>query len=128
MRVGRCRALLTLTRTPPTILCVSTITSHPSVNWNLFGNTNVFRFGKETQRFFTAFAADAALFHAAEWNAQVAHEPAIYPDGAGVDSFGHPMGAAQVLRPNARREAVFNVVGVIDHVFFTVKGRDCYHG
>src|SRR5262249_36079704 len=83
---------------------------------------------KETQRFFAAFAADAALFHAAERNAKIANEPAIYPDGAGVDSLGDAMGAAQVLRPNARRQTVFDVIGVIDHFFFAVERRDCYDG
>src|SRR5207247_11356898 len=38
------------------------------------------------------------------------------------------MGAAQVLRPDARREAVFDVIGVIDHFFFAVEGRDCHDG
>jgi len=36
------------------------------------------------------------------------------------------MGAAQVLRPDARRESIFDLVGVIDHFFFAVEGRDRY--
>src|SRR3954452_21382181 len=68
----------------------------------LLRDTNVFWFGKETQRFFAAFTADTALFHAAEWDAQIADEPAIHPDRAGVDSLGDAMGAAQVFRPDAR--------------------------
>jgi hypothetical protein len=38
------------------------------------------------------------------------------------------MGAAQVLRPNARGEAVFRVVGVADHFLFSVERRDRNHG
>src|SRR5512133_1156985 len=90
-------------------------------------DADVFGLGEEAKRFFAAFAADAALFHAAEWNAQIAHQPAIYPDRACVDSLGDAMGAAQVLRPDARREAVFDVIGVINHFFFAVEGRDCYN-
>ena len=36
---------------------------------DLFRNTNVFRLGEKPQRFFAAFATDAALFHSAERNA-----------------------------------------------------------
>ena len=38
--------------------------------------------------------------------------------------FRDAMGAAQVLRPDARGEAVFDVVGVTDHFFFVVERRD----
>src|SRR5262245_36961135 len=89
-------------------------------------DTDILCLGKKTERLDTAFATDAALFHAAKWNAQIAHEPAIYPNRAGVDSLGNAMSAAQVLRPDAGGEAVFNVISVIDHFFFAVEGRDCY--
>src|SRR5437763_641673 len=89
-------------------------------------DTDIFRLGEEAQCFFAAFAADAALFHAAKRNAQIAHQPAVYPDCAGVDSLGDAMGAAQVLGPDDRRQAVFDVVGMIDHFVFAVEGRDCY--
>src|SRR5947207_15501146 len=95
---------------------------------NSLRDADIFRFGEKAKRFFAAFAANTALFHAAERNAQIAHEPAIYPDRAGVDSLGDAMGAAQVLRPDARREAVFDVIGVIDRFFFAVERRDCYDG
>ena len=39
---------------------------------NLLGDANVLWLGEETQGFFATFAADAALFHAAKWNAQIA--------------------------------------------------------
>jgi len=94
----------------------------------LLRDANVLWFGEETQGFFATFAANTALFHAAKGNAQIAHQPAIYPDCAGVDSLGDAMGAAEVLRPDARREAVFDIIGVIDHFFFAVEGRDCYDG
>ena len=72
-----------------------------SMQDQLFRDADVFWFGEEPQSFFAAFAADAALFHAAKRDAEIAHEPAIHPDGAGINSFGHAMGAAQVLRPDA---------------------------
>ncbi len=66
----------------------------------LFRDADVFRLGEEAQCFFAAFAADAALFHSAKGNAQVAQKPAIHPNRAGVDSFCDTMGASQVLCPN----------------------------
>src|SRR5436190_12790466 len=90
-------------------------------------DADVFRLGEEAKRFFASFATDAALLHAAEGNTQVSDEPAIYPHRAGVDSLGDAMGAAQVLRPDARREAVFDVIGVIDHFFFGVEWSDRYN-
>src|SRR4029077_16444166 len=50
--------------------------------------------------------------------------PAVYPDGAGVEFFGDAVGAIQVLRPNARCQAVLGVVSVADHFFFVVERRD----
>src|SRR5215813_10326711 len=94
----------------------------------LSSDTDILCLRKKMECLHATFAADAALFHAAERNAEIADEPAIYPDRAGVDSLGDAMGAAQVLRPDARREAVFDVIGIIDHFFFAVEGCDCYHG
>ena len=92
--------------------------------WVLFSDADVLRLGEKTQRFFAAFAADAALLHSAEWDAQIAHQPAIHPDGAGVDLFGNAMGAAQVLRPDTRGKTVIDVVGIADHFLFAVERRD----
>src|SRR4029077_10857271 len=75
----------------------------------LLRDANVLGFRKKAQGFFAAFATDTALFHAAERDAQVAHQPAVHPHRAGVDSLGDAMGAAQVLCPDARRKAVFDV-------------------
>ena len=44
-----------------------------SIQDQLFRDTDVFWFGEEPERFFAAFAADAALFHAAEPVAQHIH-------------------------------------------------------
>src|SRR5204863_5918060 len=71
-----------------------------SQDW-LFGYTNVFSLREKVQRLRAAFAADAALFHSAERNAEVADEPAIDPYRAGINSFGHAMRAVQVLCPDA---------------------------
>src|SRR5437764_15312353 len=90
----------------------------------LLGDADVLGLSEEAERFLTAFAADAALFHAAKGDTQVTHEPAIYPYGAGVNFFGDAMGAIQVLRPDARGQAVVGVVGVADDFFFVVECRD----
>src|SRR6266480_3643937 len=79
---------------------------------SLFRYANVLRLGEESQCFLAAFAADAACLHAAERNSQVAHEPAVHPDCASMNFFGDAMCAIQVLRPNARSQAVIGVVGV----------------
>src|SRR5436309_13451841 len=55
-------------------------TSRSSSHFRLLRDANVLRLGEETQRFFAAFAANTALFHAAVRNAQIADEPAIYPN------------------------------------------------
>src|ERR1051326_8836115 len=68
----------------------------------LLRDTNVLWLSEEPQRFFAAFAAYAALFHAAEWNAQIADEPAIHPNRPRVTPLGNSMGATQILRPDAR--------------------------
>jgi len=52
------------------------------------------------QCFNAAFATDATLFHTAERDAEVAHEPAVHPHSAGVNLFGDAMGAIEVLRPD----------------------------
>src|SRR4051794_856138 len=91
---------------------------------NSLCDADVLRLGEKAQRFFTAFAPDAACFHATEWDAQVAHEPAIYPNRAGVNALGHAVSPVQVLRPNAGGKAVFDVVGIANYFFFVVEGRD----
>ena len=64
------------------------------------------------------------MFHAAERDAEIADEPAVYPDGAGIDAFGHAMSATQVLGPDTGGEALIAVVGVADDFFFVVERRD----
>jgi hypothetical protein len=90
----------------------------------LLCDADVLWLGEEAQRFVTAFAADAALFHAAERNAQVAHQPAIHPDRSGVNFFRDAMRAIQVLRPDARGQTVVGIVSVADHFIFVVERRD----
>src|SRR4030095_15247411 len=96
-----------------------------STHFRLLRDANVLGLSEEPQGFFAAFSAYAALFHSAERNPEIADEPAIHPDRAGVDSLGDAMGAAEVLCPDARREAVFDVIGVIDHFFFAVESANC---
>src|SRR4051794_25561323 len=90
----------------------------------LLRDADVLWFGEEAQGFFAAFAADAALLHAAEGDAKVADEAAVYPDSAGVDFFGDAMGAAEVLSPDTGSEAVIAIVRITDHFFFAVERRD----
>src|ERR1700751_2415138 len=68
--------------------------AHSRRNARLLRDANVLCFSKEAKRFFSTLAADPALFHAPKGNAQIAHQPAIYPDRAGVDLLGNAMGAA----------------------------------
>src|SRR5207253_76486 len=89
----------------------------------LLCDADILRFGEESQRLFAAFAADAALFHAAEGDAQVAHQPAVYPDCAGMNFLRDAMGPTQVLCPDTRSQAVLRVVSVPDHFFFVVERR-----
>src|ERR1041384_5355514 len=90
----------------------------------LLRNTDVLRFGEKAESFFAAFAADAALLHATEGDAEITDEPAVYPDSAGVDFFGDAMGAAEVLCPDAGGEAVITIVRVTDDLVFAVERRD----
>src|SRR4051812_32778440 len=94
----------------------------------LFRDADVLGLGEETERFLAAFAADAALFHAAEGNAEIADEPAVYPNGAGVNFFSDAMGAIEVLGPDTGGEAVIAVVRVADHFVFAVERRDGHDG
>ena len=91
---------------------------------DLFGDTHVLCFGEKSQGLFTTLPTNPAGFHAAEGDAQVAHQPAIHPDCSGVDLFRDAMGAIQILRPDAGGEPVIGVVGVLDHFFFVVERRD----
>src|SRR3954467_7868458 len=50
----------------------------------LLCDADVLGLGEEAKGLVAAFAADPALFHAAEGHAQVADEPAVYPDGPRV--------------------------------------------
>src|SRR6266496_3462818 len=54
----------------------------------LLCNTDVLWLGEEMQRLGSAFATNAASFHADEGNAEIADEPAIHPNCAGVNLFG----------------------------------------
>ena len=64
-------------------------------------DADVFRLSEKAQGFFAAFSPDAALFHSAEGNAQIAKQPAVYPHSSGVNLFCDAVGATQVLRPDA---------------------------
>ena len=93
----------------------------------LLRDADVLGLGEEAEGFLAAFAADAALFHAAEGDAEIADEPAVYPNGAGVNFFSDAMGTAEVLGPDTGGEAVVAVVRVADHFFFAIEGRDGDH-
>ena len=63
--------------------------------------TNILLFRKKLQRLKTAFAPDARVFHPAERRAQVAQQPAVYPDDARFQLFGYAMRALKVFGPDA---------------------------
>ena len=92
-----------------------------AVHAALLRDADVLRLGEETQRLVATFPADTALLHPAERHPQIAHHPAIDPDRAGVDPLCDAMHAAEVLRPDARREAVIVVVRVADNFIFAYR-------
>ena len=69
---------------------------------DLFGDTHVLCFGEKSQGLFTTLPTNPACLHPAERDAEIAHEPAVHPDGAGGDSFGDAMGTIEILCPDAR--------------------------
>src|SRR5215203_1409897 len=91
---------------------------------NLLRDADVLRLGEEVERFVAAFAADAALFHATEGDAQVADKPAVYPNGSGVNLLRDAMGPIQVLRPHAGGETVVTIIRIADHVLLVVERRN----
>ena len=66
----------------------------------LLGDADILWLSEESQCLFATFTADAALFHSAKRDSQIPHQPAIYPDCAGVNSFGDAMGAIEILCPD----------------------------
>lgn len=46
-------------------------------------DAHILLFGEEPQGFEAAFAAESAVFDAAEWCAKVAEKPTVYPNDAG---------------------------------------------
>ncbi len=87
----------------------------------LLRNTDILRLREEVERFIAAFASYAALLHPAKWHTQIAHEPAIHPDGPGVDLLRDAVCAVQILGPNTRREPVITVVGVMHDLLFAIE-------
>src|SRR5476651_31201 len=75
---------------------------------------NVLRLEELHQPFVRAFAADAALLHAAEGRRRIGHEPAVEPDHAEVELFRNAQTAADVFRIKVRHETVFSVIGALD--------------
>ena len=71
-----------------------------TLDHRLLCDADILRLGEEAQRLFATFTADAALFHSTKRDSQIPHQPTIYPDRAGVNSFGDAMGAIEILRPD----------------------------
>src|SRR5687768_4424032 len=87
-------------------------------------DADILRLREEVQRLESTFAADAALLHPAERNAQVAQEPAVDPDRPGVQLRGHAVGALQVARPDRGGQAVLRGVGGAHRLLIAVERRD----
>src|SRR5687768_15477955 len=63
-----------------------------------------------------ALAAEARLLVAAERRRRVEAVERVRPDDARAQSLRHPEDARALLRPDARREAVGRVVGLLDRL------------
>src|SRR4051794_29140836 len=109
---------------PPTISPELLILSSVSIDLHAY----VLRLGEEVERLEAAFAADAALLHPAERDAEVAEEPAVDPDGAAVDGCGDAVCAGEVAGPDARREAVARRVRERDRLGLISERRDRHDG
>src|SRR5215475_9959752 len=108
-------AILPIVETPsrralahPTEICDRSITSSPR-------QRDVLRLEELHEPLVRAFAADAALLHAAERRRRVGHEAAVEPDHAEVELFRDAHAAAQVARVEVGDQAVFGIVGSLDH-------------
>src|ERR1043165_4740126 len=88
----------------------------------------ILRLREKGQRLPAALPPDAALFHAAEWDAEVSEEPAVDPDGAAVDGGGDAVGAGEVAGPDARREAVARRVREGDRFGLAAERGDRHDG
>src|SRR6516165_8975270 len=69
-----------------------------------------------------AFAADAALLHAAERRGWIRDEAAVEPDHAKIEPLGHAHAAAEVARVDVGDKPVLGVVGALDHLILGAKG------
>src|SRR5439155_23124491 len=114
MTAGQASAVFLDTRVPA---------NQGSARAGLLCNADILGLGEESQCFFAAFAADAALLHAAEGDAEVAHQPAVYPHCAGMNFLRDAMSPTQVLCPHTRSQAVLCVVSITDHFVFVVERR-----
>src|SRR3990167_9092753 len=91
-------------------------------------HADVFQLGVELQRVHPPFPADARLLAAAEGGAQVAQEPAVDPDDAGLDLPGDAVAARAVLGPDRRRQAIRQAVGQLDGLLFRVERAEMAAG
>src|SRR5258706_6802912 len=87
-------------------------------------HTNILRLREEVQRLEPALPAHPALLHAAEGDAEVAEQPAVDPDRAGVEGRGHPVRAGEVACPDGGGEAIAGGVGEGDGFAFIVSRSD----
>src|SRR5262245_35135092 len=71
-----------------------------------------------------ALAPDARGLRAPERRAQVAHEEAVHPDGAGDQALGDALGAGAVARVEDRGQAVVGFVGERDRLVLGLERLD----
>ena len=74
-----------------------------------------------------AFPSHTRVPGTTEWGAQVAYEPAVEPNHAGVDSRGNAVGPLQVPGPDRSRQAVFGGIHEAQGFLFVgegLQGRD----
>src|SRR5690606_34038026 len=89
---------------------------------------HVAQIGVKLERVYATFAADARGLGAAKRGPQVAQKPAVDPGEADVDALRHPVGAADVLREDRRRQSVAVGVDLAQHLLFAVEGADVAAG
>src|SRR3569833_1472177 len=76
----------------------------------------------------TAFAANPGQLRSTERSTQIAQDPGVDPDDAGVDTGGHAPAAAEIAGPYGRGEPVRRVVCERKGLFFRVERRDVAAG
>ena len=80
------------------------------------GDADVLLLGVKVNGVGSALAADARLLEPAKGHPEVALEPAVDPDGPGLDRVGDSVRPLHVVGPDRAGKAVLDAVGVGNHL------------